>query len=233
MKLKKILLFEKYSKNKSFRKTIKIEDFQILFNVNNVSLNNTTSNLNKNSNKKKENFNNKNLISLKKSLKTKNLKENINNNNNNNNNNNKIKLKKNTNLHKKNELNISKEKNYNLTNINYIPTSTSLSNENLNEKNTKKNKIVKPKIIKHSKFKMTYYNKDDEQKIKKFYIETLRNNKNTTPSKFVLKPDRIGKRIFKKIVPSKKNINIEIIPKDEELNKVKRKKLIFYKIFKK
>ena len=45
MKLKKILLFEKYSNNKSFRKTIKIEDFQILFNTNNISnLNNTTFN---------------------------------------------------------------------------------------------------------------------------------------------------------------------------------------------
>ena len=84
MKLKKILLFEKYSKNKSFRKTIKIEDFQILFNTNNISnLNNTTfNNLNKlkqNINKKKEN-NNKNLVSLKKSLKPKSLNENNNNN---------------------------------------------------------------------------------------------------------------------------------------------------------
>ena len=229
MKLKKILLFEKYSHNKSFRKTIKIEDFQILFNINNISnLNNTTSNnlnkTNQKTNKIKENINNKNLISLKKSLKPKNLKENINNN---------INLKNNTNLNKKYKSNNSRERNYNLTNINYIPTSSTLSDENLNEKNTKKNKIIKSKIIKNSKFKMTYNNKEDEQKIKKFYIETLRNNKNTSPSKFVLKPERIGKRLFKKIIPSKNNINLEIIPKNEDINKVKRKKLLFYKIFKK
>ena len=49
MKLKKILLFEKYSNNKSFRKTIKIEEFKILFNTNNTyNLNNIKlNNLNK------------------------------------------------------------------------------------------------------------------------------------------------------------------------------------------
>jgi hypothetical protein len=164
------------------------------------------------------------LISLKKSLKPKNLKENNIN----------INLKNNI-SNKKNEINNSKETNCDLTNINYIPTSTTLTdenNKNLNEKDIKKNKIrFKSKKIK--KFKMTYNNKEDEQKIKNFYIETLRNNKNTTPSKFVLKPERIGKRKFKNIVPSKKNINLEIIPKEEDINKVKRKKLIFYKIFKK
>ena len=225
MKLKKILLFEKYSNNKSFRKTIKIEDFQILFNTNNISnLNNTTfNNLNKlKQNIKKKKENNNNLISLKKSLKPKNLKENNIN----------INLKNNT-SNNQNEINNSKETNCDLTNINYIPTSTTLTdekNKNLNEKD--KNKIIfKSKKIK--KFKMTYNNKEDEEKIKNFYIETLRNNKNTTPSKFVLKPERIGKRKFKNIVPSKKNINLEIIPKEEDINKVKRKKLIFYKIFKK
>jgi hypothetical protein len=75
-------------------------------------------------------------------------------------------------------------------------------------------------------------NKEIEQKFKQFYIETLRNNKNIQPSKFVLQPERIGTRRFREIIPSKKNISLEYIPKNEDIEDVKRKKLIFYKILK-